>query len=331
LPHAAKCSICGGEAVYYSPLTRQHLCAGHFTSYFRGRVGLVVDRYRLLDRVSSVVVLAASGGKDSAAAADVLSWLAGRRGLRLLLVHVDVGVPGFSDASRRAVEELGGFLGAPAAVLSLRDAVGMAVHELARRARRPVCSVCGLVKRYFINAACLAAGESIVFTGHNMDDMATYAFKNFIMQDLAAIRKLVPCTEPVDGLAAGRARPLYETPEREAELYVRLRGVPYTAEECSFKPHSTLDEAIRRAVRLIDGEKPGTILSMMRRLASSARQYPEPSYPVKPCRFCGALSSRGECSFCRLTRRVLGEPMGARVRDYVKDVVAEALGGGGAS
>jgi len=194
-----------------------------------------------------------------------------------------------------------------------------------------VCSVCGLVKRYMINAACLAAGESVVFTGHNMDDLATYVLKNFIMQDLPAIRKLVPVTEPIDGMAAGRARPLYETPEREVELYAKLRGIPFTGEECSFKPHSTLDETIRRAISVIEEEKPGTILSMMRRLAQSARQYPESRYPLKPCRHCGALSSRGECSLCRLTRRVLGEPLGPRVKEYVEVVVSRALGGGGAS
>ena len=59
------------------------------------------------------VLVSVSGGKDSAVAAWVLAKRAGELGIDVGLLHIDLGIPGYSEESRAAVEALRERLDAP--------------------------------------------------------------------------------------------------------------------------------------------------------------------------------------------------------------------------
>lgn len=317
----ARCSVCGEPAVARVEYARKWFCGAHFAGYVEGKVLGALERYRLVERGWRVLA-AVSGGADSAAMLGVLAKASVALGFRLAAVHVDLGIEGFSEASRRAVEELCGSLGVPLAVVSLPEVAGVGLPELARRARRPVCSVCGAVKRYLVNVAAAEAGADVVALGHHADDLLAYAVKNFLFQRLPELAKLGPKTESTGGLV-GRVRPLYEVYKSEASLYARLSGLPFTEERCPYSPDRSVEDEVRAFLDSVEARRPGFKISLARGLARNAGLWGQgPRSPPRACRVCGAPSEGELCSFCRLTLKALGRPMGDVAREKVREAVS---------
>ena len=316
----AKCSLCGAPAVAEVRYARLRLCRDHFIEFVERKVERAIREHRMIGRGEKVVA-AISGGKDSATLAGVLSRLKERLGFHLVLAHIDLGIPGYSDNSRRASQELASSLGLPLIVLSVEELLGDGVPGLALRARRPTCSVCGIVKRYMLNALAVEAGADRVATGHNADDIAAYALKAFLTQNLDDLRRQKPATPSVDRLAVSRIKPLYTVYERESYLYALLRGLPFYHEECPHARLTSLDFHLKELVNKLEARHPGIKLQLVKGLARNADRYPGEEWEPVPCRHCGLISYGGECAFCRLTRRVRGEPLGRRVRELVRALI----------
>jgi uncharacterized protein (TIGR00269 family) len=303
-----------------------HLCEDHFIEYFERRVARLLRRVHL--RRGAKLLLALSGGKDSSALAEAMARLKGEFSYELLGVHIDLGIGSYSKASRAAAEEEARKLGIPLLLIDLREVLGAGIPELARLSRRPPCSVCGLVKRYVLNAAAVEWGADYVVTGHNGDDIAAYALKGFINQDLESISKLGPATETIGGLAVGRLRPLYMLTEKETFIYAILKKARFTLEECPNFNRRQMEVRLKIWLSRIEDDMPGVKQQLLGNLSRRYTDYPQPKGSLERCPTCGLISSGGECSFCKLTRRALGEPMGPKVRAYIRERLGE-LGFGG--
>jgi uncharacterized protein (TIGR00269 family) len=326
---ARRCSICGAPAVAYLPYARLALCEKHFVDYIDRKVGRVLRRVGALRRGSRIVA-AVSGGKDSATMLASLAKHARENGVEVIGVHIVLGFGPYSERSRQAAEEACRKLNVPCLVVSVEELLGVGVYELARRSRRPVCSVCGIVKRYILNAVAVEAGADYVALGHNGDDIIAYAMKSFLNQDLGYIAKLGPATKTVPGLAVGRIRPLYEVFEKETLIYALVSGTPFLHEECPYRPVAPIEQRIKEMMNRLEEEHPGIKMSTVKKLASSVPLYERLAgeAEIGRCRHCGLISAGDECSFCRLTRRVLGEPAGPKVREWARSRLAEVLGRG---
>ena len=110
-------------------------------------------------------LIALSGGKDSAALLDSLVEL--DLNIELIPFHIDLGIPGYSDHCRKAVEQLCRRLGYKPLVFRL-ETEGFTISEVSRRYRKP-CSPCGTIKRYWMNRIALEQNVDVVVTGHNLD------------------------------------------------------------------------------------------------------------------------------------------------------------------
>ncbi len=314
-----RCSLCNKKAVVYIPYQRRYYCKDHFVEFLINKVRSTIKRYKLIKNRDKVLV-ALSGGKDSAVMMDILFKLSKDFGFKLAAVHIDLGIEGFSDESRKVVEQQARRLGANLVVVRLNEILGVGLTELSRKARRPPCSVCGLVKRYLLNLAALVSGASKLALGHNLDDIMAYALKGFLTQDLRYISKLGPSTESIDDLAVGRIRPLYEVYESETRLYAQLLEIPVVKSRCPhFRPNQ-MEVELKNVINDIEQERPGMKLSFIRRFVRNIQYYPGINEDIIPCKYCGMISSTGECSFCRLTKRIFGEPMGPRAKRYLKDL-----------
>jgi uncharacterized protein (TIGR00269 family) len=322
------CSICGRPSVAYVKASKMHLCENHFIEYFERRVARLLRRVRL--KRSAKLLLALSGGKDSSALAEVLARLKDDFSYEILGVHIDLGIGSYSKASRAAAEEEARKIGVPLLLIDLREVLGAGIPELARLSRRPPCSVCGLVKRYVLNAAAIEWEADYVVTGHNGDDIIAYALKAFINQDLESISKLGPVTDTIRGLAVGRLRPLYMFTEKETFIYALLRRAKFTLEECPNLNRRQMEVRLKVWVSRVEDDMPGVKQQLLGNLSRRYTDYPRPKGSLERCPVCGLISSGGECSFCRLTRKALGEPMGPRVRAYIRERLGElGLGGEG--
>ena len=330
-PAAARrrCSVCGEPAVAYLPYARLALCPRHLEEYIERKVRRVLRRVGALRR--GVRLLAAvSGGKDSAAMLRALARVAAPEGVELLGLHLVLGFGGYSLRSRDTAAKACGELGVPCLVVNVEKVVGAPVHVLARRVRRPVCSVCGIVKRYVINAAAVEAGADYVAMGHNADDIIAYSVKEFLSHNIEALAKLGPATETVEGLAVGRLRPLYEVFEREALLYALVTGTPFLHEECPYRPVAPIEQRVKEFMNRVEEEHPGTKMMFVRRLEARLSLYrslaEKGGGELRRCRICGMPSAGEVCSFCRITGRATGSPAGPRVREALREMIAR-LGG----
>ncbi len=315
-----RCSLCGREAVVRVPYVGRWFCRDHFLELVESKVLRSIRRYRLIDS-GDVVGVAVSGGKDSVSLAYILHRLSSVANFSLVLVHIDLGLGEYSVVSRRVVEDLSRRLGIDLVILSLRELLGIDIPSLSRRAGRPPCSVCGVVKRYLLNAVTVDLGLDSIATGHNLDDLATYLVKEFLRQNLEGIAKLYPRTEPLDGLAGKRIKPLVEVYEWELKIYSDLLGLRYVDRKCPLYDPYTLDNVLKKKLGELEERFPGILLGLVRNYVKRVDDYPRPSIAgVRGCSVCGLIASGDKCSFCKVTMKALGEPMGPKVRDYIRSI-----------
>ena len=298
-----RCAYCRGRASIMLPYARMALCNRHFPDYIVGRVAKTIERYRLFGR-GDRVLLGISGGKDSVALASILSRLRGDVGYKVHCLHIDLGIPGYSEESRGVVLEVSRRLGAPLSIISLRESIGVGIPELASATGREPCSICGTVKRYILNAAASKWGVDVVATGHNLDDLTTYMLKSLLRGDYEAAAKLSPKSERVGGLVS-RVRPLAEVSEEEAKLYVVVEGLPHVARECPLAPTESFDLEIRRFLNLLEKRHPSTKIGFYR--ASVRRLKRAEDLEVRGCSVCGMPASGDTCGFCKAIIRSVGE------------------------
>ncbi len=322
----AKCSKCDNPAIVEIRYARLRLCKQHFSEFVEKKVERILRRVSAL-RKDKVIVAAVSGGKDSSTMLAILSKLSRQYGFRLIGVHIVLGLREYSEQSLQKVQQLCNEYKTPCIVVELRKLIGLTVYELARRARRPVCSVCGLVKRYILNAVAVELSADYVALGHNADDIIAYSLKSFINQDLEQLAKFGPATETIKGLAVGRLRPLYEVYEKESLLYALVNKLPIVLDECPFRPEQPIEDRIKEFMNKLEEEHPGIKLSFLRRLEKRIETYQaltrEREY--KRCRYCGLVSAGDICSFCKLTKKISGEPLGPRVRLEIRNLVKQVL------
>lgn len=314
-----RCSSCSLDAVIYLRHLRRALCPAHLEQYLVEKVRRVVEGH--LPPRGGLLLVAVSGGKDSAAAASLLKEVGREVGFRLGLVHVDLGVGDYSEACRRAAAELAASIGAPVALIDLEGALGAGIVEIARRAGRPTCSACGAVKRYLLNLAALEAGAHRLATGHNLDDIAAYALKAYLTQEGEYAIKLLRHTEGAEGFV-GRLRPLMEVEEREALVYALSKPLPFSYEECPYVNRRGIEFKVKRFLLSVEADSPGFKVSFVRRLARQTVGEAQPK--LERCDLCGLPSSAGRCAFCKIMKRALGEAWGpGALREAVAEAVAK--------
>jgi len=322
-----KCSVCGAKAVIRIPYARINLCEKHFVEYYERRIERTIVRYGLISKGMRIVV-AISGGKDSASLAYVLSKIADKYDLKLLILHIDLGINNYSTKAREVVEEFSKLIKVPAAIISVKDVLSLGIPELAKLSRRPTCSVCGLVKRYIMNAFAIEVRADAVCTGHNMDDIMVNILKEFLNQNFEGMVKLVPKTLSQNGIAVGRIRPLYETTEREDLAYALINNLPFLKVTCPYMNIGGIDTDLKRYLHHLDSKYSGIRISFIRRFVSNVEKYWKHianEGEVNKCKYCGLISQGDTCSFCNLTKRVLGEPAGPKVREYIRSYLRDHM------
>ena len=320
-----KCSLCGEKAIAIIPYARLRLCKKHLMEYVERKVERALKRYKLVNKGWHVLV-AVSGGKDSSTLLRILSKLSKKYMFKLTALYIDLGIRVYSDKSKQAVVKLVEQTSTPLIVVNVKEALGYSVPELAWKTRRPVCSVCGVVKRYILNATAIELGAHTIALGHNLDDLIAYVLKEFINQNLGQISKLGPKTETIDGLAIGRIRPLYEVYERESLLYVLASKTPFLPDECPHVRRDSLEFVLKEQLNKLEEKFPGIKMSLARRLALNIDKYPQLQQELSKCKACGLIASGQLCSLCKLTKQALGEPMGPKLRVYIREKINELFG-----
>ncbi|NOZ82050.1 MAG: adenine nucleotide alpha hydrolase family protein [Candidatus Micrarchaeota archaeon] len=260
------------------------------------RIHRTIKRYGLVKK-NDTVYLALSGGKDSAAALCGLATY--KEDFKLVCFHIDFGV---SEKIVEAVKTQAERFGTEIRIIKPED-FGISIKNL--KTPRPICSCCGVIKRYIMNRFPREEGATKIATGHHMDDFLVFFFKNLAGRNIEWISKFRPLVKGY-GKILTKIRPLFEVDSSVTEKISNEFSIPYVTEDLC--PHSVLRRErqvsrerwyriINEIERIHPGFKINTIRSIIRisELVSSG-------WSPNECRECGEPTSADTCSFCRLKK-----------------------------
>ncbi len=319
------CTFCAQEAVIRIPHRGLKLCKEHFINYVQTEVENTISRFSMLDNVRKLLVTV-SGGKDSAVLLHVLKEVCDRKKVKILALTIDLGISNYSEECVRKASELCKQLGVDHIIVKLSD-YGFTIDDVKKfekKLRRPVCSVCGLVKRYLFNKIAIEEQCDAIATGHNMVDICQYILMNILNGNIEYLTKLTPVTEGEEGLIK-RIRPLYFIHEKETRLYAEILKLPVVDRACPYSERGTfstrkskqpLQEYVRAFLMELDEKYPGTLYyfveNFLRKTLPSinVRQ----SQQFRRCKICGLPTTRDSeiCAFCHIVDIVRGLKSGTQ-------------------
>jgi len=298
-----KCKRCREPAVVALPSHHTGFCESCFDIFMLRQVERGIHNHKLLDKGDRILV-AISGGKDSLA----LMHLLARLDYEVTGLHVDLGIPDSSAPARASVEGFCRKHGFKLMVHEL-EAEGMAIPLVRSKVKRPICSVCGKLKRYVFNKTAMEHGFSALATGHNLDDEVARLFANILRWDHAYLGDQGPLL-PAEGGFARKVKPLYRCSEFELANYCFLQGIDYHVSGCpyskgaSFSVHKELFSDLEDAM---PGQKLNWYETFLKQgRAAFSSQEREHGAELRRCDVCGYPTSAEVCGVCRVRAQVQG-------------------------
>jgi len=256
----------------------------------------VIEKHGLVVEGDKIFV-ALSGGKDSAASLYCLKKYVDEKGFDAEITGLHVRVYEKSNAFEVIKSQCDLLEIDLVTVDAFKE---LDVKKAAARSHRPVCSVCGIVKRYFMNKAALEHGASKLATGHNADDFIAFFFKNFLNQEYEWISKFKPVVKGSGNLIT-RIRPLFFITGEEALSIVRKSGLPVLeGYQCPALEGKVPTDKWKETVKLIESRHRGFKKAMIKSIYKTSSYYPESKETLKSCVKCGMPTNTEVCAFCRL-------------------------------
>jgi tRNA(Ile)-lysidine synthase TilS/MesJ len=269
---------------------------------YRRRVFSTIRRYRLVE-MGDVIYVAVSGGKDSCAALALLKEYVEtfRVDAEIRAFHINLGFK-TSPKVEETVRALAERLGVPLHVVNARDYLD--IEAAAKASGRPICSVCGAVKRYLMNKVPRELGATKVATGHHAHDLLAYYFKNLAGRNFQWNFKILPKVEG-RGLLLTKIRPLIYARPEENEEFCRARELPVSAICCEYglcnAAHTEVYEMIRAARR----RDPDFDLKLIGGVVDFNLRYGrDEAEEIRRCKICGEPASGEVCAVCKLRMRL---------------------------
>jgi uncharacterized protein (TIGR00269 family) len=250
------------------------------------------------------ILVALSGGKDSLG----LMWELKNQGYDVHGLHIDLGIGQSSAMARQTMERFRDVHGISLEILETARE-GLAIPAVKAAIRRPICSACGQIKRYYFNKVALEGGYTVLATGHNLDDETSRLFANALRWDTDHLRDQAPDLD-AEGKFVRKVKPLYRLGEYETASFAFLRGIEIWSKPCPYsggasftvykKLLSELEGQMRGAkIRFYDG-----FLERGRpAFAGQARTW-EGRGTCATCGFPTGAPTGEECGVCRMKRVV---------------------------
>jgi uncharacterized protein (TIGR00269 family) len=268
--------------------------------FFRRRVQKAIERGKMLDGCSRVLV-AVSGGKDSLALWEVLA----EAGHPTVGYHLALGIGSYSEHSLERTRQFAAERGLELRVDSLADE-GLAVPDMMRATRRPACAACGTAKRHHFDTAALELGCDVIATGHNLDDEAARLLGNVLHWQMDHLARQRPVMQPTHAKFVRKIKPLFLTSELETATYAFVRGIDYVVDECPNAVGAT-QLTYKAMLDRLESASPGTKLSFVRDFLErgiDAFVPKDAATSIASCQQCGMPSYGLLCSFCSLSAAV---------------------------
>jgi uncharacterized protein (TIGR00269 family) len=287
------------------PQHRMALCKACYLDWYPSYTAKAIKKFAMLQE-DDKILLAVSGGKDSVALWQVLADL----GYEADGLVIDLGIGyngkaahegyGYSTDSTEYARRTAERLGRPLWIIDLRRFIGKTVPEL-ERGQRPVCSACGVVKRYVMNRVAFEGGYECIATGHNLDDEVAALFGNVLAWNIGHLARKAPVSEQRGERLMKKVKPFCYFTERETAMYTILAGIPYIHDEC---PNSIGATTIvyKELLNQLESGAPGSKRRFYDGFLQRRElfQVEETEFEIAYCKRCAMPSPLEICGFCRM-------------------------------
>ncbi|MBO4336201.1 MAG: TIGR00269 family protein [Desulfovibrio sp.] len=296
-----KCRICKREARVALKSHNTAFCETCFLEFFSRQVSRAIESQGLMTHDDRVLV-ALSGGKDSLALMHELA----RQGYHVTGLHLDLGIGKSSRLAREAVED---FCHKEHLSLLVKDLASehLAIPGVKEALRRPICSACGSIKRYYFNKVAMDEGFTVLATGHNLDDEVARLFSNTLRWDTCYLGQQGPRLEAEDGFVR-KVKPLWRLTEYETANYAFLCNIQTHYAPCPFSSgasFSVLKSLMQRLEFLMPGRKIDFYQGFLKRGRPVFASLEAQRTTLHACAQCGYPTSADElCQVCRIREQV---------------------------
>ncbi|MEM2522962.1 MAG: ATP-binding protein [Candidatus Bathyarchaeia archaeon] len=290
------------------PYARLSLCPKCFIDFYLARIKKTVEEFEMFPENAKVGV-AVSGGKDSAALLHAL-----RRAypeVKLVALHINLGIPEYSDHCQAKVEKLAAILDVELHVFNIHKELGVKIGDFKNTSfKGKICSVCGTIKRRIFEEMAVKAKVQVLATGHNLEDVAGVMFNNFLYGRWEQLVRLKPVLPPLAEGMASKVKPLIRSPENENLLYCLYEDIPFREIDCPFSKRTGVRKRtdILEAVAKYNPYFKHQLLNRFLELVPLLENI-KPKPPIGRCKVCGFPSSSGTCAFCKRIGLVKGDKL----------------------
>ncbi len=268
------------------------------------KVFKTIEKFKLVEEGDKVFV-ALSGGKDSASALFILKEFKKVMDFELNAFHINLG--GLtSDKVQEVVEKQASLANVQLFTYNLKEK-GISIEKISKESGRPICSVCGVIKRYLINKIPRDLGATKVATGHHADDFTAFFFKNLLDLNFSWIGKFKPKVESENKKLLTKIRPLFFVRAKENEDFCKFLNIPFLDESiCPYFPDKMkISDKTKRLYEVIYklGEEFPQFREKIINSIEKISNYFYKEDALTSCKLCGEPTNKEICAFCRLTKR----------------------------
>lgn len=251
------------------------------------------------------IIVALSGGKDSAVTAYILKKL----GYNIEGLYIDLGVGRYSEDCLKAVKKLSKILNIKLHVYDLKQEQGKTIKhywsQIKSQRRLTTCSICGVFKKWILNKKSRELGGGKIATGHNLDDEAQTVLINFFKGSLELSENAGVITKNLQennkGKFIPRIKPLFYIPEKNILKYARSKKLPIVEGNCPYAEESYRIQ-VRKFLSKTNQKEKQNILKNFNKLT---KNHPNSSKSksekiVNFCKKCGEPAKGELCKRCEL-------------------------------
>lgn len=292
-----KCRVCKDLAVVSLQSHNTAFCANCFLKFFSKQVRHGIEMLKLFTREDRILV-ALSGGKDSLALMKVLA----DEGYDVTALHLDLGIQNSSLKARQIVENFCAEHNFKLHIIELAKE-GLSIDVVKKKLRRPICSACGTIKRYYFNKFAYDANYTVLATGHNLDDEVSRLLSNTLRWDPSYLAKQSPLLLGEQNFVR-KVKPFWRLTEFETANYAFLQGIETHYAPCPYSQNASFP-ILKSIMQSLEQAMPGRKIDfyqgfLKRGQPCFAKTLAEAPKIHMQCQNCGYPTTDTLCSVCKI-------------------------------